>query len=263
MLKLGVIEVLNTLPIHYAILEGLVPLPCELIHGRVTLLNEKLNQGLLDLSVVSSFEYARNPELYRILPSLSVSSAGPVKSIYLFSQVPIEQLAGETIQLTAFSLTSVHLVQFLLKDLQPNYVQGESPQAKATLLIADEAIQRYYSHEDAYVYDLGDLWWKKMGVPFAFALWVVREEVWQAEPESVRQAHLALLESKAMSESLLDEMAASHYRGIFPDQASCLAYLKNLHYDFTVPYQRGFEQFMAEMVKLTKLKQIAPLRFID
>ncbi len=116
-LKLGVIDVLNVLPVYYSILSGKINTPCEIIQGKVTELNNKLNCGDIDISVISSFEYATNPELYYILPQLSVGADGPVRSIYLFLEKPLEQIvAGDTIKLTEFSLTSVHLIQYLLKN---------------------------------------------------------------------------------------------------------------------------------------------------
>lgn len=260
-LRLGVIEVLNALPVYYPLLEHRVQAPVTLVKGKVTELNEKLNQGLLDISVVSSFEYAQHPEAYRILPGLSISARGAVKSIYLFSQVPLAALAGQTVGLTAFSLTSVHLVQYLLEYLQCRFVQGEPPEAKASLLIADEAIARFYQQRDPYVYDLGELWWQKTGLPFAFALWVAREEVCQASPDLVTQTWQALLAGRDQAAQNCDEIARQRFAGLFPDVAACRGYLQNLLHDFTPETQSGFQRFMAEMTRLGKLPQVAELRF--
>ncbi len=263
MLKLGVIDVLNVLPVYWAILEGKVHVPAQLIKGRVTELNDKLNQGTLDLSVISSFEYAKNPDKYYILPNLSVSASGPVKSIYLFSKVKLEELQGQKIELTAFSLTSVHLVQFLLQDLNVEYVKGQTTKTKATLLIADEAIQRYYEKKDAYVYDLGELWYQKIGLPFVFALWAVRREVWEKNPEEVKEIHKALVESKGLVGVEIEKMAQKHYKGVFPDAKSCEDYLANLHYELTTPYIQGFELFQEKMVALNKLGHVSAIKFTD
>ncbi|MDX2469435.1 MAG: menaquinone biosynthesis protein [SAR324 cluster bacterium] len=261
MLRLGIIDVLNVLPVYWAILEGQVSVPAQLIKGRVTELNEKLNQGDLDLSVISSFEYAKNPHKYYILPDLSVSAAGPVKSIYLFSEVALDDLQGQKIELTAFSLTSVHLVQFLLQDLNVEFVKGQGSGARATLLIADEAIQRYYKKSDPYVYDLGALWFQKTGLPFVFALWAVRREVWESNPREVQEIHKALVESKALVGDQIEKMAKKHYQGVFPDAKSCEDYLANLHYELTEPYIQGFELFQEKMVTLGKLDSVSAINF--
>ncbi len=262
-LRLGVIEVLNALPVYYPLLEGRVQAPVQLVKGKVTELNQKLNQGLLDVSVVSSFEYAQHPEMYRILPGLSISAKGAVKSIYLFSKVPLAGLAGQTVGLTAFSLTSVHLVQYLLEDLQCRFVQGEPPEASATLLIADEAIARYYQHRDAYVFDLGDLWLQKTGLPFAFALWVAREEVCRQAPRQVAQTWQALVAGRDQAAQNWEEIAHKRFAGLFPDLASCRDYLATLIHSFDLETQKGFLRFMAEMVRLGKLPGVAELRFFD
>ena len=261
-LKLGVIDVLNVLPVYYGILSKRVALPCDLIFGKVTELNQKLNQGELDISVISSFEYAKNAELYYILPDLSISADGAVRSIYLFLDSPLEQIGGRSIQLTEYSLSSVHLIQTLLKDLKLTFTYKKDQNCVGELLIADEAIRRFYQQKDAYVYDLGELWKKETGLPFAFALWVVRKDIFIKNPDYVNQTYRALLESKRRSKKLIKEMAELYYSGIFPQVESCAEYLRNLHYDFSSSYQAGFNLFQQKMLELRKLDQIAPLNFL-
>lgn len=263
MLKLGAIDVLNVLPVYYGILKNKIYLPVEIIKGKVTELNNKLNSGIIDISVVSSFEYAKNHHLYYILPNLSVSADGPVGSIYLFLDKPINQLSNDSIKLTAFSFTSVHLIQFLLNNYNITYVTSENEKCVGEVLIADEAIKRFYQNKDAYVYDLSELWKQKTGLPFVFALWCVRREVYHNNPDDVLNVHKALLTSKQSSDAYLPQMAEEYFQNIFPDRHSCENYLRNLHYTFTPNYQKGFNLFQQEMVKIGKLSEIAPLNFID
>ena len=262
MLKLGVIDVLNVLPVFYQLLESPPSGLFSPVFGRVTELNGKLNRGELDLSVISSFEYAANPERYYILPELSVSSRGPVRSIYLFSSKPLEQLANQQILLTEFSLTSIHLIQWLLKDLKVSYSQDPYQPHAAELLIADDAIKRYFEKRDPFVYDLGELWYQKTGLPMVFALWVVRREVFDQSPKAVLALHGALLKSKTLAAGLLFEMSQSRFRGIFPSAKELEGYLANLHYEFSASYQEGFNLFMEKMVEINKLPQAAAIAFL-
>ena len=261
MLKLGVIEVLNVLPVHYAILAGKVPVKSEIVRGKVTELNEMLNNGEIDISVISSFEYAKNSHLYRILPDLSISADGPVRSIYLFSKKPLHELHGATINLTAFSFTSVHLIQFILQDYDITYVKDETEHT-GELLIADDAIRRFYENKDPYVYDLSELWKQKTGLPFVFALWCVRQDVFDKYPDDVHLIHKALLRSKKCSSILIDQMAKERFNNIFPEEVTCANYLDNLHHGFSEEFQKGFNLFQETMVKIGKLDNIAPLKFI-
>ncbi|MBU2515616.1 menaquinone biosynthesis protein [bacterium] len=261
-LKLGVIEVLNVLPVYYSIIKGTVKTPCDFSTGKVTELNKKLERGEIDVSVVSSFEFARNPQKYYIFPNLSVGADGPVRSIYLFLKKPLEQLNGDLIKLTEFSLTSVHLIQYLLKDLDVEFTQQKNPNAVGELLIADEAIRRFYTKSDPYVYDLSELWKEKTGLPFVFALWVCRKDIFKTHSNQVIETYFALLESKKRSSDLYQQMALESYRGIFPDEKSCLEYLRNIHYELSFDYQQGFMLFQKKLFDLKKLNQVAPLEFL-
>ncbi len=261
-LKLGIIEVLNVLPIHYGILKNIVTPPCNIVRGKVTELNNALAEGEIDISVVSSFEYARNFHLYYVFPNLSVGADGPVKSIYLFLKKPLEELDNDTIKLTAFSLTSVHLIRYILQDYNVKFTQKPTDDAIGELLIADEAIRRFYSRQDPYVYDLSELWNQKTGLPFVFALWICRRDVFERYPEQVLETYHALIESKNRSRDLYNQMASDGYEGVFPDARSCENYLRNIHYELSEKYQGGFLYFQQKLLLLGKLKQIAPIEFI-
>lgn len=262
MFKLGVMSVLNVLPVYYGILNGSIAVPCETVPGKVTELNQKLHQGEIDLSVISSFEYARNAEFYYLLPDLSISADGPVRSIYLFLDKPIEQLDGDYIRLTAFSMTSVHLIQYLLKDHNVQYTRDANEAAVGELLIADEAIRRYYEKKDAYVYDLSSLWRDNTGLPFVFALWAVRRDSFEKNPALVHEIYKSLIKSKRDTGTLYHSMAADYHEGIFPTSEECEWYLKNLRYDLSEKYQEGFLRFQHEMMNIGKLPTIRPLVFL-
>lgn len=261
-LRLGVIDVLNVLPVYYGIINQLVPVSCNLQQGRVTELNKALADGEIDISVVSSFEYARHHERYYVLPDLSVGADGPVRSIYLFLDKPLEQLNRDIIKLTEFSLTSVHLIRYILKDYLVTFTQSRTEHVNGELLIADDAIRRFYQKRDAYAYDLSELWKKKTGLPFVFALWVCRRDVYQNYPHECLSIFNALIASKKLAKGLYRQMAERAYSGIFPDAASCEVYLRNIHYELSTSYQHGFLQFQQEIQKLGLLNQIAPITFM-
>lgn len=262
MFKLGVMSVLNVLPVYYGILNDTIIVPCEKVFGKVTELNHKLHQGEIDLSVISSFEYAQNSNCYYVMPDLSISADGPVRSIYLFLNKPIDQLSGDTIKLTNFSMTSVHLIQYLIKDKNTLFTRDNALDTAGILLIADEAIRRYYEKTDAYVYDLSSLWRDKTGLPFVFALWAVRRDSYEKNPALVHEIYQTLLKSKRETGTNYIEMARDYYEGIFPNSEECEWYLKNLRYDLSEKYQEGFLRFQHEMMNIGKLSKISPLVFM-
>ena len=188
MLRIGCVKYLNARPL----IRGW---PGEVEFDHPSALCERLANGELDVALVSSFEFLRNP-IYRIIDDLSISSDGPVYSVVVAHQDEISQI--EEIELDPASETAVNLLRCLLGDfgLNPHLKQrstgilpvgpaGVSPAvvksgaaAPAQLLIGDQAIHFRESHADEFQFwDLGDQWRKLIGLPFVYALWLIRPEV--------------------------------------------------------------------------------------
>lgn len=185
-LRLGRIGYLNVLPIYHPLETGIIHHPFQIVSGTPAHLNRLMSEGNLDLSVVSSIEYARHPERYFILPDLSISCCGEVKSVLLLSRFPVEELAGRRVLVTMQSATSVALLKVLFRarlgieaDFQPGSCsdalrEGQFPEA--FLAIGDEALQLRSHRDYPFRWDLGEVWHQWTGLPFVFALWVVQRK---------------------------------------------------------------------------------------
>ena len=237
-LRLGKIGYLNVLPIYHPLETGQVSHPFTIVTGTPAYLNGLMAAGELDLSVVSSIEYARHPERYFVVPDLSISCRGPVGSVMLLSQRPFKTLAGETIHVTTQSHTSVALLKVLLSvfhDMDCTFeparfgdltARGKPP--LAYLAIGDEALRLRRSDIYPYRLDLGEAWHAHTGLPFVFALWVVQRRAVQqwngrldAAMESLAAArrwgleHMAAIRREAENAGLLrGEELEEYYRGL-------------------------------------------------
>ncbi len=123
--KVGHIQFLNCLPLYYGLVKSHALLDIELIKGTPTELNTMLIQNSLDISPISSIEYARHADSLMLFPDFTVSSSGEVKSILLLSRLPAERLGGRKIALTSTSATSQVLLQIILKHgykFEPDYI---------------------------------------------------------------------------------------------------------------------------------------------
>ena len=136
-----------------------------------------LADGALDVALVSSFEYLRNP-IYTIVDDVSISSDGPVYSVIVAHEGDISAI--EEIALDPASATSVNLLRCLVveKKLKAR-LSASSAEKKnhARLLIGDQAIRFRQQHPDCPIWDLGEEWKKQTGLPFVFALWLIRPGV--------------------------------------------------------------------------------------
>ena len=90
-------EYINYLPVYYALEEGILPLEAELVKGSPTRLNRLFLDGELEVTSLSSIEYARNADRCLILPDLSISADGRVANILFFSKMPVTELEGKKV----------------------------------------------------------------------------------------------------------------------------------------------------------------------
>ena len=89
-MRLGHINFLNVLPLTY----GYAHLGLSPTVGVPTKINRKLAEGALDVSQISSIEFARMSDRLVMLPGICVRADVDVQSIVLVSRKPIEQLDG-------------------------------------------------------------------------------------------------------------------------------------------------------------------------
>ena len=157
------------------------------------LLRDEIDMGLVPVAIIPKL-----PASY-INTDFCIGCDGPVASVCLFSETPIEKI--ETVLLDYQSRTSVALATVLLKDywrISPrlvdagkdfrNHIHG----ATAGVVIGDRALlQRRTS---PYIYDLGEAWKKHTGLPFVFAAWISNKKLDPLFIEKFGQANRTGLE---------------------------------------------------------------------
>ncbi|MBQ9453712.1 MAG: menaquinone biosynthesis protein [Desulfovibrio sp.] len=189
-LRMGRISYLNVLPIYHPLEAGILPHDYELVSGPPALLNTMMARGELHVSSCSCFEYACRPERYQLVEDLSIGSHGPVMSVLLLSQRPIEALEGEEILISGESHTSVALLRLLMRQrykVNVRYATGPvtpalhgSTPPVAFLAIGDEALRLRRHQEYPYCVDMAEAWRDWTGLPFIFGLWVVSRDAAKA-----------------------------------------------------------------------------------
>ena len=167
-LRIGCVKYLNARPLIHG-----WETPVEFDHPSA--LCRRLAAGELDVAFVSSFEFLENP-IYTIVDDVAVGADGPVESVFVAHQMPLSE--ADEIQIDPASRTSVNLLRCLLAQSGLSPRLTESGNARARLLIGDQALRFHQQHGSEYNYcDLG-AWWKAVtGLPFVFALWLIRPEV--------------------------------------------------------------------------------------
>lgn len=201
-IRLGHINYANSLPIYDAIFEKDIPFSGKIISDHPAELNHMIINDMLDISPVSSIEYARNQEKLLLLNGLCINSHGAVYSVLLASSLPLNKLNGKRIGLTENSATAQVIVRILLQDIFGFHCEfvtipfekcGLLEGVDAELIIGDAAF--LYKDKTPYCYDLAEEWLNATGKSVVFAVWVVRKEFALKFPELVLLTENVLLES--------------------------------------------------------------------
>ncbi len=167
-LYVGFPPYLNTLPLLYHLK---LPPQVKLILKTPKEINQALEREELDLGLASSLYYAQNFSKFHLLPDLSISAIGKVKSVILYHNLPIKKLEGRKIGIspeteTSFGLLYLVLEHFLkvkpqyerlnfsLKEMPPPLLDNLS----GYLAIGDEALTLQKSPFFKYATDLAEFW---------------------------------------------------------------------------------------------------------
>jgi chorismate dehydratase len=176
LLRIGCVKYLNARPLIHG-------WPGEVVFDHPSVLCEKLSAGALQVALVSSFEFLRNP-VYTLVDGISISSNGPVHSVFVAHCGELAEI--EEIEVDPASQTGINLLRCLLAEmgLAPRFVfrsrlmQRAITPRLAKFFIGDQAIRFRDDTDNTFQFwDLGEEWQTRTGLPFVYALWLIRPEV--------------------------------------------------------------------------------------
>lgn len=262
-LRLGCVQYLNAKPLIHAYASNAGDSDGgggAVVFEHPSRLAEMLARGGLDAALVPVFEALRHPR-FRAVDGVSISSRGAVYSVFLAHQSAGGCLNNvRSIALDPASRTSTHLLKVLLAEyhgLAPEYIAGGGEKASvadARLLIGDQAIRFRAEQGAAFEYlDLGEEWLRRTGLPFVFAVWLIR-------PESPGLAAVAdaLRAVKRAGIAQIGEIARAQADSAFAER-----YLReHIRFDLGAEEKAGIEKFRELLVKHGFLPAAsAPLQF--
>lgn len=185
---MGAVSYLNTKPLIYGLEKGMMKDQLDLIldyPAKIAqmLVDDEIDMGLVPVAIIPHLKE------HHIVSDYGICSDGPVASVCIFSDVPIDQI--ETVLLDYQSRTSVMLARILMRDywkINPRLLPATEDfreQIKgrvAGVVIGDRALEQRL--QSAYVYDLGEAWKVFTGLPFVYATWISNKPI----PENFKAA---------------------------------------------------------------------------
>lgn len=270
-MRIGRIPYVNCYPVYGAIDRGVISLDADIVDGVPSELNAHMSAGVLDVSVISAVEYARDAGRYLLLPDLAISCDGPVRSVMLFAKRPASELSGRRVLVSRSSMTSVALLQLLFDDVwdsKPTFVPADAELTdiarftaddhEARLVIGDAALRLGTHLQDSgerdelldrlgyrYAYDLGAVWKAWTDLPFVFAVWVAQRTT---DTRAALNVHAGLISSRNWGLVHLETLAAQAALATGVPKPACMTYLSGLDYGLSYGHLAGLTEFFRRLV---------------
>ncbi|WNS44493.1 menaquinone biosynthesis protein [Paenibacillus sp. MMS20-IR301] len=261
---IGKISYTNSWPVFHNFHPSSLSFPAEMVSEVPAILNQGMASGEIHVGALSSFAYAAASDRLVLLPDLSVSADGPVKSILLFSRMPARNIGTGRIAVTNTSATSVNLLKILMErafGAGPEYISAAPDlnemmeQNDACLLIGDHAIRASWQDQGYYVTDLGALWKEWTGHSMTFAVWAVNREAAVHKREAIAEIAEAFARSKQRGLSELSPIIQAACSTIGGTAAYWREYFRNLCYDFGERQQEGLNLYFRYAYEMGLLPQ--------
>ncbi|MCC6286300.1 MAG: menaquinone biosynthesis protein [Chitinophagaceae bacterium] len=249
-IRLGVINYLNVKPLLYGIQHSPVINDIEIVETYPARLAQMLVEDEVDAGIVpvAIIPYLKE---HHIVSDYCIGCDGPVATVCLFSEVPIERI--QKVLLDYHSRTSVMLAKILLKrywKIEPEFedAKGEEYRHRITgttagLVIGDRAFEQ--RRQSTYIYDLGEAWKDYTGLGFVFAAWIANK----ALPETFVTA---FNNANALGLQHIDEVVAQTAYKLFDLNQY---YKHNINYVMDERKKAGLEEFLFQL-KQIRLPQI-------
>ena len=175
--RVGSVCYLNAVPLTRGIED-------EVIFDTPARLAQMLERDELDAAMLSVTE-ALLKDRYDMLDGVAIASLGEVQSILLAHRKPLAE--AREVHCDPASLASVQLLRVLLAErgLKPEFKPLETYDPRKlpdfALLIGNQALDLLLGPHEQELLDLGAAWYELTGLPFVYAVWVLRRGIENSE----------------------------------------------------------------------------------
>ncbi len=260
--ELGCVSYLNSKPL----IEPLVDNPRVRVRFAVpAALLGLIEKRQVQAALLPIVDYQKSHDPLLLVPAGAIGSDGPTYTVRIFSPVPPAEI--HTLYADIESHTSVVLAQVILRErfsvqprLQPFPAGTAVPVVKpgeAYLYIGDKVVnaappQEQFPHQ----LDLGEQWKNLTGLPFVFAMWMMR-----ADAASAELANLLAATQRAgagMTDVLVERYAAATR---WPTELARQYFTHYLKYDVTPAARQGVARFFALAAQHDLLPSRRPIQY--
>jgi chorismate dehydratase len=99
------------------------------------------------------------------------------------------------------------------------------------------------SNHSLWIYDLGELWFRHTGLPFVFALWIVRRDSLPHKKELIKRLASDLIKARDYTSKRLSSIANKAPQNRWMKKEELLNYWRDISYDFTERHLEALRLF--------------------
>ncbi len=202
-----------------------------------------------------------------LVPAGGICCDGPTLTVRIYSPVPPPQIRH--LYADADSHTSVILSRIILRELygvQPEVIPLQAAELNAPreddaalLLIGDKVVNAAPNQwQFAVQLDLGEQWKRLTGLPFVFAMWMMRADA--PDAHLARMLADARRRGQAMTQELVSQYAAATQ---WPLNLAHKYFTQYLKYDITPERRQGLELFYQYAQQLNLLPAKRPIHYFE
>ncbi len=249
--RIGAVSFANTIPL----IEGLEGDPAvEITRDLPARLADLLYEGRIDVGLIPIVEYLRGVG-GDIVPGICIASHGPVRTVKVFSKVPIEE--ASTIAVDRGSRSSVAMLRVLLAEVHGRFPDFHIVEPRRdhlfthfdTVLVIGDRAEKVDTTDVPHVVDLGAWWTEFTGLPFVYAAWVLSPDLCTEGSQPRRRELIARLQTaKETGLAALPRLADQLVADRAVDREELLDYWRN-----TI----GYELDQPELAGLTRFAELA------
>lgn len=203
---------------------------------------QQLIDGEVDVALVPVAIIPKLKE-YHIISDYCIGAEGPVASVCLFSDVPLNEI--KRIYLDYQSRTSVALLKVLVREywkLDAELIettgdyQDKIKDTDAGLVIGDRALAQ--RHVSPFIYDLAEHWMRFTSLPFVFAAWI-----------SNKALPVEFIQEFSNANSIgIHNIPAVVSENAYPLYDLTTYYTQNISYPLTPAKRQGMQRFLSYLM---------------
>ncbi len=262
--QIGCVSYLNSKPLIEPIVQRS---DCRVHFAVPAQLLSMLDGGMVRAALTPVVDYQKSERELMLVPAGGICCDGPTLTVRIYSPAPpthIRLLYADT-----DSHTSVILAQIILRELygvRPDIAPLNAAAHHTTwaddaalLLIGDKVVNAAPNQWQFPVQlDLGEQWKRLTGLPFVFAMWMMRTD--SLDP------HLAgiLAEARRQGRTMTDALVAQYATATrWPVNLARKYFTQYLKYDITPERRRGLELFFQYAHQLHLIHHNRPIRYFE